>query len=182
MKKTFGLIALLAAALLFSVNSFAYTYTLDFTVPDKPSFSDDMQELMHAMKNNVGSLDFCIFEDADGENVVDFTSELNATLYPKWKQVPNYNHPERIQIADDWQIGQPASEYNPLVSGTFMTFVSDFKLKLTDMKIGNYAGEQDIDLGVKYNFTPAPVPVPAAVWLLGSGLIGLAGFARKKRQ
>jgi hypothetical protein len=26
----------------------------------------------------------------------------------------------------------------------------------------------------------APVPVPAAVWLLGSGLLGLAGVARRK--
>jgi len=28
--------------------------------------------------------------------------------------------------------------------------------------------------------TPSAVPVPAAVWLFGSGLIGLLGFARKK--
>jgi hypothetical protein len=27
-----------------------------------------------------------------------------------------------------------------------------------------------------------PVPVPAAVWLLGSGLLGLAGLARRKRM
>ena len=29
--------------------------------------------------------------------------------------------------------------------------------------------------------TVAPVPVPAAVWLFGSGLLGLAGVARRKR-
>jgi len=28
--------------------------------------------------------------------------------------------------------------------------------------------------------TPAPVPVPAAAWLLGSGLLGLVGLRRKK--
>jgi hypothetical protein len=27
-----------------------------------------------------------------------------------------------------------------------------------------------------------PVPVPAAVWLLGSGLLGLGGVARRKRS
>lgn len=27
-----------------------------------------------------------------------------------------------------------------------------------------------------------PVPVPAAVWLFGSGLVGLAGIARRKKQ
>lgn len=30
--------------------------------------------------------------------------------------------------------------------------------------------------------SPSPVPVPAAVWLLGSGLAGLAGVARRRRQ
>lgn len=29
-------------------------------------------------------------------------------------------------------------------------------------------------------FTPSPVPVPAAVWLFGSGLVGLLGIARRK--
>lgn len=28
----------------------------------------------------------------------------------------------------------------------------------------------------------APVPVPAAVWLFGSGLLGLVGVARNKKQ
>ena len=32
------------------------------------------------------------------------------------------------------------------------------------------------------NFTTHPVPVPAAVWLLASGLLGLIGFQRKKPQ
>ena len=28
----------------------------------------------------------------------------------------------------------------------------------------------------------APVPVPAAVWLFGSGLLGLVGLARRKKK
>jgi hypothetical protein len=31
------------------------------------------------------------------------------------------------------------------------------------------------------DITPATVPVPAAVWLFGSGLVGLVGIARRKR-
>jgi len=30
-------------------------------------------------------------------------------------------------------------------------------------------------------YHPSPVPVPAAMWLFGSGLIGLVGFARRKK-
>lgn len=32
------------------------------------------------------------------------------------------------------------------------------------------------------NLGPAPVPVPAAVWLFGSGLLGLVGIARRKKS
>jgi hypothetical protein len=31
------------------------------------------------------------------------------------------------------------------------------------------------------NMNVAPVPVPAAAWLLGSGLIGLFGMSKKKK-
>ncbi len=30
-------------------------------------------------------------------------------------------------------------------------------------------------------FAPSAVPVPAAIWLMGSGLLGLAGFARRNK-
>ena len=40
--------------------------------------------------------------------------------------------------------------------------------------------------GIQYSFTinavASPVPVPAAVWLFGSGLIGLIGVARRKKS
>lgn len=39
-----------------------------------------------------------------------------------------------------------------------------------------------VGFNANFNFTaPAEVPVPAAVWLFGSGLVGLAGIARRRK-
>ena len=45
----------------------------------------------------------------------------------------------------------------------------------------NTIGTEYQDSGVYYdNINFRPVPVPAALWLFGSGLIGLIGIARRK--
>jgi len=37
-------------------------------------------------------------------------------------------------------------------------------------------------LRLQYNAATAPVPVPAAAWLLGSALLGMAGISRRKKK
>ena len=47
-----------------------------------------------------------------------------------------------------------------------------------------YSREYTDDPGLRpyLEITTAPIPIPSAVWLLGSGLIGLVGFRRKLRK
>ena len=46
-----------------------------------------------------------------------------------------------------------------------------------------YTGDSDFDdMLVRADFRVAAVPVPAAVWLFGSGLLGLIGMARRRKQ
>jgi len=54
----------------------------------------------------------------------------------------------------------------------------------TDVDGDGYRGLGMIDgafPGFNANFDMTAVPVPAAVWLLGSGLVGLVGVARRKK-
>jgi hypothetical protein len=44
------------------------------------------------------------------------------------------------------------------------------------MQVGPFPGQNPT-----FNGTVSAVPVPAAIWLFGSGLIGLAGFAKRKK-
>ena len=46
-----------------------------------------------------------------------------------------------------------------------------------------YAGAYKYHIGVQVSYTPAaPVPIPAAAWLLGSGLLGMAAVRRRMKK
>ncbi len=57
-------------------------------------------------------------------------------------------------------------------TATLSAGLLDVGLRTTDLAIYSIAFD---------NFSITPVPVPAAIWLFGSGLIGLIGIARRKK-
>jgi hypothetical protein len=65
-----------------------------------------------------------------------------------------------------------------LIAGESM---SELVLTYNDNYLGFVDSDFD-DMMVRAQFIPTAVPLPAAVWLFGSGLIGLIGMARRRKQ
>lgn len=82
---------------------------------------------------------------------------------PKWGVSPG----ESLGIIFDLQSG-----------GSFADILTE--LGNGDLRIGLHV--INFTSGGSESFVNNPVPVPAAVWLFGSGLLGLAGIARRKKQ
>ena len=63
-------------------------------------------------------------------------------------------------------------------SGTWLTDngSTDLGANTQRLDFGERAGEQ-----ILVDVTVQPIPVPAAVWLFGSGLLGLVGIARRRK-
>ena len=116
---------------------------------------------------------------------------------------PEYNANWRID-----GLGDKAPDEADRFSGSFDSFVNfDFNVFSTNPADGllpgqssyfmfldttatNYARTASFDLtnmeqdpisGQFAAYSPTPVPIPAAAWLLGSGLIGLVGLTRKRK-
>lgn len=82
----------------------------------------------------------------------------------------NYDLFSNIDDQDFWTSQE--SEYSLFDAINFS--MADGYATFNDKRNGFYAW-------AVYSGDVSPVPVPAAVWLFGSGLVGLAGLARRKR-
>lgn len=85
-------------------------------------------------------------------------------------------------------LGGPPDETPPDYAGKPADTPPDYSGK-PDETPPDYAGKPDDyfppDKGGKpdeYPPTPGAVPIPAAAWLLGSGLLGMVGIARGRRR
>jgi hypothetical protein len=76
--------------------------------------------------------------------------------------------------------GFGGNEVEALVSWLGVPNASSFRL--TWNAVGSSVSLDQLSIDIGPGRSPAPIPVPGAVYLFGSGIIGLATMARRKRQ
>jgi len=112
-----------------------------------------------------------IFSSGPSDNLVggpvNFIWALNPSGAPLWTSLPDQND-DLLDHMVTWLISDNEERPNNVVG--------NYVLAWEDLPGG---GDRDFnDLVVEASV--APIPIPAAVWLFGSGLLGLIGFARRK--
>ena len=93
----------------------------------------------------------------------------NASTYISSVHNSNYDLFSNIQSIVYWT----ATEYTPNTINAWYFNFSGGGQYVGNKTISNYAW-------AVYDGDVSAVPIPAAVWLFGSGLLGLIGVARKK--
>lgn len=101
------------------------------------------------------------------------TAEIDETI-----QVPSYQRSSSDQAVLDSLTGTGDNYAKLWQSGYFYAEETDNDNGTIFERSSNVTTQGKLQL--TYLYTPSPVPIPAAAWLFGSALFGLATVARKK--
>ena len=141
--------------------------------------SGDM-DVFQALTNpaNVGNGTGTIAGDYD-----DVTNSLNYTI--TWMDLTSavnnmHFHVAPVGVSGGVDLGIPGPWSSPQVGSATLTVSQE-----TNLLSGNwYVNVHTLDFPggeIRGQVIVNPVPIPAAVWLFGSGLLGLIGIARRKK-
>ena len=105
------------------------------------------------------------------------TLDLDAWTMWYWgSSAWNQGNNDKCVIAEFWLFDTCSTPMTTTYDASTGDFTAEWNSVITDGSFRRNLGQWTITGQV------SAVPVPATVWLFGSGLIGLAGFARRKRN
>ena len=113
----------------------------------------------------------------------DVTNSLNYSI--TWMDLTSvvtnmHFHVAPVGVPGGVDLGIPGPWSSPQVGSATLTPIQETNLLSGDWYVNvhttNFAGGE-----IRGQVIVNPVPIPAAVWLFGSGLLGLIGIARRKK-
>ena len=166
---------ILTSILLFS----SFTAHASLILQSGESFSSSFNLVSdgQAFKPTDFSWDASILTSFTGSASVSFTAFENADFTQSFFTSEIFGITSGVRS----NLGSFDSAFSDLNGAFTITNNGVNDVDLTDVIISNFAGTALPSNIATVTITPSAVPVPAAIWLFGSGLIGLAGIARRKK-
>jgi hypothetical protein len=155
-----------------------YEYSLDITLLSGYSSLTNFDK--------IGGVEFVAKVGGTGYAITSgyvFGSAISSLPGWIWSYSSSGNH----GLYDDYDYLNPGTTYNPIVgSGNIVKISSDSLITFSDLKFYDKDGDYLTAGTAAGYFTSAgfqqtAVPIPAAVWLLGSGMVGLVALKRRKK-
>lgn len=111
---------------------------------------------------------------AAGTINVDFSSLRGKYTFPISGSTATFDFPL-------WPLTKPvtSNSYNALTDAYTLSWDNSFSRTIT---LGTFSFPLNGTASVTLSGTVKPVPLPGAIWLLGSGIVGLGTFMRRKKM
>ena len=186
MKKLFLLLlaVIMIAGISVSANAAVYTWSGDIAIPDNDPNNPAIAEITISDSYLIGDLDvmvtiyhtWCadndIFLESPSGTLVELSTDNGGSS-------DNY-----LEVWFDDEAGETIIGYENILPGYYTPEgdLSDFD---GENVFGTWklivADDASLDTGTlnEFRMNISPVPVPGAIWLLGSGLLGLFGLRKK---
>ena len=145
----------------------------------------DLSTITNPLTMNVaeGQVGVHMLFDWNGSNNIDVVNvwDMNAV----WGYGPNDGSSTSYLEGADLGCFPAGKGGDPTSPECTALFATEWLFASTDVNGNGVPGHGMVDgpfTGFNANFNVSAVPVPAAAWLMGSGLLGLIGIARRKKH